>query len=94
MSREGEWDAMELSKQEKQSLREHYELEGVEAVRANLASPEWRMMVDPSVQRFAREWVNDTEGRESRLGGSDRLVKFMMVCAVLELGFVVGMRVV
>ena len=79
---------MALTREEKETLRQRYEMWGLEAVKRELRNPQRAIFTSPEVDEFAYSWIAEQEMKQS--GRSDRLVKFMMIVAGIEFGIMVG----
>lgn len=85
---------MELTAADKRTLRERYEGWGLDAVRADLKRP-WRyVFVSRERNEFAKAWVGETEVKEQKQQDRrKRMVRVLMMCAIVELGVAVGLNV-
>ena len=82
---------MELTAADKRTLRERYQGWGLDTVRNDLKRPFRHVFVSRERNEFAKNWVGETEILEQkRHARKERMVRILMLAAVIELGVVVG----
>lgn len=82
---------MALEVDEKKALREHYRSWGLDVVRQELQRPGRAIFANPEVTEFAHDWVEEEEARKQRQ--KDRLVKVLMIAAVVECAVILNLPV-
>ena len=84
---------MELTAADKRTLRERYQSWGLDTVREDLRRPFRHVFVSQARNEFAKNWVGETEVSEQKQQvRKDRLVKILMLAAIIEVGVVFGMN--
>lgn len=83
---------MTLSDEDRATLRSRYVRWGVDTVRRDLRRPLQHEFVREDVNKFARKWIEKTDRKKfKRERRKIRLVKLLMVVAVIEFGVAFGM---
>ena len=84
---------MELTAADKKTLRERYQSWGVDTVREDLKRPFRHVFVSQARNEFAKDWVGEAEVLEEKQNvRKERLVKILMLAAIIEVGVVFGMN--
>jgi hypothetical protein len=84
---------MELTAADKKTLRERYQSWGLDTVREDLRRPFRHVFVSQARNEFAKNWVGEAEVQEQKQQArKDRLVKILMLAAIVEVGVVFGMN--
>ena len=85
---------MTLSDDDRAALRSRYVSWGVDTVRQDLRRPLRHAFVSKDVNKFAREWVAETDQKEiKREVRKDRLMKILMVVAAIEFSIGIWMNI-
>ncbi len=84
---------MELTAADKRTLSERYRGWGLDTVREDLKRPFRHVFVSRERNEFAKAWVGETEIKERKSHvRRERMVRFLMLAAIIEVGVVVGMN--
>ncbi len=84
---------MELTADDKRTLRERYQGWGLDTVRDDLKRPFRHVFVSRERNEFAKTWVGETEIKEQKqVARKQRLVRLLMLAAIVELGVVLGLN--